>query len=221
MSTAAPAGNIVDKHGKWEYDEAVKSFEAIGAKLEDLMSIIKEVNVKIDEAERRRKKAMLQAKLFRLQRLRKASSKTEEEAVSEHDYGGKLSVSAPSAPAVPKREEDEAKREEDEIKSKLSKLEEEDEASKREEEGEEAGRKHLEELRTRLEEAKHNVEEARAKREASLKTAGVSPQGKGQQGEVKEEQKGTVIGAGQTPDYWPELKKAWARYEGIGLLSSG
>lgn len=104
MATAAPSGEISE--GKTlSYDQVVKQFGALESKLGDLMSIIKEVNVKLEQQDIARKRASLLAQKVALRR-RASSAKSEE-----------------MGDMAKRKEEEEAKRKKlEELKSRLQEV---------------------------------------------------------------------------------------------------
>jgi hypothetical protein len=171
MATVAPSGEISE--GKTlAYDQVVKQFGALESKLDGLMSLIKEVNVKLEQQDSLRKR---QALLSQRIALRRASNR---------------------------------------------KVEEEEEAKKKREEDEATKRKILEKLKSRLQEVKSKVEESRKQREASA-TSPATAIGKGNVGEVKEENSALAAMGISTeiPAEFKELMSASDKFKSLGLLS--
>jgi hypothetical protein len=105
MSTANASGDISE--GKaLSYDSVVKQFGALNTRLDETMSIIKEVNTKLEQQETNRRKAALLAQKIA---ARRASLKHEENQADVMN--------------AKKREEEEAKRKKlEELKSRLSEV---------------------------------------------------------------------------------------------------
>ncbi len=106
MSTAAPSGDISE--GKsLDYAQVTKQFAALDSKLKDIMSIVKEVNVKLEQQDISRKRAALLAQKVALRR--RASTVVKPEEASEE--------------VAKRKEEEEAKRKKlEELKSRLQEV---------------------------------------------------------------------------------------------------
>jgi len=102
MATVAPSGEISE--GKTlAYDQVVKQFGALESKLDGLMSLIKEVNVKLEQQDSLRKRQALLSQRIALRRASNRKVEEEEEAK--------------------KKEEEDAKRKKlEELKSRLSEV---------------------------------------------------------------------------------------------------
>lgn len=73
MSTVAPSGDISE--GKaLSYDQIVKQMGSLESKLDGLMSIIKEVNIKLEQQDVSRKRAALLSQRIALRRASEAKS---------------------------------------------------------------------------------------------------------------------------------------------------
>jgi chromosome segregation ATPase len=107
MSTANASGEISE--GKaLSYDAVVKQFGALESRLDGIMSIIKEVNTKLEQQDMARKKAALLAQKIA---ARRASLMSEEEEAKHKEEEAK------------KKEEEDAKRKKlEELKSRLSEV---------------------------------------------------------------------------------------------------
>jgi len=173
MATVAPSGEISE--GKTlSYDQVVKQFSALESKLDGLMSIIKEVNVKLEQQDSLRKR---QALLSQRIALRRASNR---------------------------------------------KVEEDEEAKRKKEEEEATKRKKLEELKSRLQEVRSKVEEeAKKRKEATASAPANTANGKGNVGEVKEENSALAAMGISTeiPPEFKELMSASDKFKSLGLLS--
>jgi septal ring factor EnvC (AmiA/AmiB activator) len=104
MSTVAPSGDISE--GKaLSYDQIVKQLGSLESRLDGIMSIIKEVNVKLEQQELSRKRSALLSQRIALKRA--SDAKSEEDEVAKKA----------------KKEEDEAKRKKlEELKSRLQEV---------------------------------------------------------------------------------------------------
>jgi DNA repair exonuclease SbcCD ATPase subunit len=110
LSTVAPSGDISE--GKaLSYDQIVKQIGSLESKLDGLMSIIKEVNVKLEQEQTARKKAALIA-------LRRSLASKRANVVAP------MPAAVPKLEAIkPKSEEEEAKRKKlEELKSRLEEV---------------------------------------------------------------------------------------------------
>ena len=110
MATVNASGEISE--GKaLSYDQIVKSFGSLESKLDGIMSIMKELNVKLEQDSTARKRASLIAQRVA---LRKAAARKAEEA-----YVPRAKAPMPTG----KSEEEEAKRKKlEELKSRLSEV---------------------------------------------------------------------------------------------------
>lgn len=114
MSTVNASGEISE--GKaLSYDQIVKSFGSLESKLDGIMSIMKELNVKLEQESVSRKRASLIAQRVA---LRKAAARKAEEA-----YVPRKRMEEEEEAPSRKREEEEAKRKKlEELKSRLSEV---------------------------------------------------------------------------------------------------
>jgi len=108
MSTANASGEISE--GKaLSYDSVVKQFGALESRLDGIMSIIKEVNTKLEQQDMARRKASLLAQKIAARRASLALSE-EEEAKKHADEEAK------------KKEEEDKRKKLEELKSRLSEV---------------------------------------------------------------------------------------------------
>jgi len=221
MSTSAASGDIKQGAGHaLSYDEAVKQIGGVEAKLDNLMSIIKEVQLKLASLERQRtldsRRAEIANKIAELRSRKAATSQSDPSFVSD---------SAKNSPRHRDKESNEkvgqslARAEEaagygpgySDRSYPSTKVEEED-LEKSEEEDK---RKKLEELNQRISKVKEKIEEAKRTRGAEL-----SASGKAQVGAIQEENNG-LNGISGSPDaYFKELTAAAQNFKRMGLLSA-
>lgn len=108
MSTVAPSGEISE--GKTlSYEQAIKLFGGLESKLADTMSILKEVNIKLEQQDAYRKRAAL---LARQVALRKASVRKGEEDETKRK----------EEEEAKKKEADDRRKKLEELKNRLSEV---------------------------------------------------------------------------------------------------